>query len=456
MNLREFIKFQLHFFLLEDTSEQLSKKLNPDEKRQADEALHIINNQIPGYEKFRWPDENYLSKNQWNYIIENLVELAKKSNDKKYSKIFSNIYYLSPIRYFKSDGTQKNSNSPFFNSIIKNNKSLQSYYLENSNKFTEASEQAWEKMFYTDYWFQVLNKYKSIDGSNFGAFVSKYLQGLTKDYLKSSINKDDRINQSLNKDNSNVNLFPKDKIYKDKNHLNGDHHSKIFQLRKAFEYIFNSAKTLPLTTVQQNALQALREMVLNLKSYEEIANEFPELLGEKAPYSIVISRLKNKALINCANEILSPYNLYYNIFSDINWQQKYNLPNDIIDQILNKFNSISKYSPPDKRKFANDFTLFAKYGLTPKEIFDKCYKESYSGSKNIINMIHSNLFTNDDFIILADRTLKKFGFTINFEDIPWSQYIKISKEFQNAEKNKQQIRQYAENFISEVKRNINK
>lgn len=324
-------------------------------------------------------------------------------------------------------------------------------YYKHPFEFFQALEKAWEKTFYSERWSEIVNKYQDIPNGNFGSFVAMYLYNSSRDFLKSELSNpnfktfnykyQDRGQSSRN-------------IYSLKNNTsNTDFYFKNFiNFKKAMRSIINSAQTLNLKPVQKQSLKALEEIVFNFKNYDEIGQT---MFDDDVIVGAVNSRLKS-ILNKIAKPMLEPYGITPDIFSDPNWKTKHqNLPANIVDQIINQFNTTSKAGGTEKRKYTHAFKLFADEHYTPEEIAKFTENSSKITADKVQNSINSNLKHNEKFIRLADSILREFGFPISFEDIEWADYIKAGKQLKATQDSRSQIKQYAENFISEVKRIIN-
>lgn len=124
MNLREFINKTIQKIVLEDSSDVLGSKLTPEEKSKANQALNIIINQTPESELYRWPNKSLLSDKQWDYVVEFILELAKQTNDEKYKKALSNVYYLNQTKELDNVGNIVTKNSPLVNAFLKKTQCL--------------------------------------------------------------------------------------------------------------------------------------------------------------------------------------------------------------------------------------------------------------------------------------------------------------------------------------------
>lgn len=485
--------FELHEqnnlnILSEDTSEEFAAKLSPEQKAHAGQILQILLSQKPGWDKYRWDPSgsNKLSQTQWNYIIESLLEMAIKTQDSKFAKIFSSIYAIQPTRKTDQNGNSVTDNSAAYNSILNSNSKLRDWASKNNDIILDAAENAWGRLFYTKDWFQVLNAYKNQKGSNFGAFILQRIGSWTEDltlknpkvatrFNSKSLDApshitgkstdldggleggdpnvdgdddedanssgydtgvpDDEDNAS-DKGDTGFNAIPdEDKATKRQQAAK----VKFLQFQKAVMNIIKAAKTLNLSQINQKALIVLQEIVQNFLNYDEIVKKHPGWF-ENSDVKSVESKLKSKNLIKAANTILAQYHVNYDIFSEHDWQTKYNLGPEIIDEIIKVFNETSKYSPVDKRAYAHVFKLYALEHKTPKEISKIPIPSIYnkekknSGNADAAKSALANLsYQVANFQALADSILREYGFPIEFSNIEWKDYWEAGKEMQRQE-----------------------
>lgn len=507
----------------EESSAAMANRFNktPEgqaQKKQADKVIDILSNQRPGWEKYRWDpsgisSQDNLDQQQWNYIVESLTEMAIESQDPKYSKIFSNIYTVLPQSSFDDAGNQITKNSAAYNYMISANEVLRDVSEKNPSMVSEALASAWEKVFYTDYWWKLLNSHKTKDkiGSNFGRLVTRALITEAKDILKSRISKEKLGTTSLDapsnitgkstdvEDGGSSDDFDFDsdedgiktgnkspKIDDEEDHYNDNEDSeqadipdrdskskktatlKYFKFQKAVDKILNSAKTMPLTNQQQQGVFALGEILHNFKTYDEIALEFPNMFAKtdeqgntvNAEVKLVQSRLKS-ILNKVAAPMLKPYGVTPDIFADPQWQTNNELPTDIVDQIIKQFDAVSKAGTSEKRQYTHAFREYAQNHLTPEQIAEKPAQGVYNKEKRKTSSAEEvytsvmNLNRNQKFEALADSILHEFGFPVAFDSINWSDYWKAGKELQALQNSQKELSSFQkENYEEFLAKNL--
>jgi hypothetical protein len=117
-----------------DALNQMSPKLKTD----ADKVIQILDQQLPGWEKYHWDPsgkEGKLNWKQWDYIVETLFERALATKDLKYGKIFSVIYNILPTRKSDKDGNSISVNSPVVNNLLKVSNRMNMYYKNNPQEY---------------------------------------------------------------------------------------------------------------------------------------------------------------------------------------------------------------------------------------------------------------------------------------------------------------------------------
>lgn len=470
-------------FLSEDTSAEFAAKLNPERKAYADKVIDILVNQKPGWHNYQWDPTgktNKLNETQWNYIVETLAEQAVSTQDPKYGVIFSSIYNAQP----KRGENNREVDSALYNTLVNKSGKLAQWAKSKKDVVQDAIINAWGKLFYTDTWLDVLNKYKSTPGKNFGSFLLNtlwfYVQDLTKasDVTKrvtgfnsidapsnvtgkatdldggmedgipndGGIEDDDEFEpvgdgstgvpddrEDLNADQAETGILAKpdsgnaDVEFQDR----ATREFKKFQ--KSVMVLINSARTLGLPELQQKGLIVLKDIIVNFLDYNEIANKYSDAFGG-ADVKGVVNKLKRKNFIEAANNVLSKYHVTYDIFQEKDWESKYNIPSSVVQEILDNYFSRVTYSSSEKAEFVHIFQCYALKHMTPEQIAAtpremKNKSKGKTGTAMAAEDALNSLKKNPRFIALADSTFNEFGFPkVKFNNIAWQDIWKAGRK----------------------------
>lgn len=500
--------------ILKESSEHLAKLLTPEQKTQAEQVLNIMITQKPGWEKYQWDPSgkvNGVSQQQWNYIVEKILELYQATGDDKYKNILGNAYTFA--RKTTGVGEEAHTtNSALYNSIIGPllaNTALERLQAQDPDFLYTVLSRVWGRIFAggkidpkagkyagqtnVDAWKKIVDDYLSSEKSNFGAYLREIIFKDVRDLIKVEMDKGSTI--SLDKpnktgkssdigdeDESGIEDIRQGEEFGDEENIEGGDEAthgyenitadadtekqkraaeKVKKFQKAVSDIVHASKTLGIKN--ETGLLALQEMGLNFLSYEEIAAKYPDLFKEKETQNVdaIKSILKNKNLIKISNEVLSKYIQnpesvteakkevdfgLYNIFSEPNWQEKYNLGPEVVEEIIKIFKEKVSADTTLKNKYTNIFREYALNHLTPEQIADNLSDitkkirgsgesslTKYGAGANLVKSALYNLGKNNRFIALADSILRENGFNIDFEEINWSDFAKAGKAMIDAE-----------------------
>jgi len=451
-----------------------------------------------------------VSQAQWNYIVEKLLELYQATGDDKYKNILGNAYTFARKTVGVGDEARTTNSALYNSMIgpLLANTALERLQAQDPDFLYTVLSRVWGRIFAggkidpkagkyadqtnVDAWKKIVDDYVSSGKSNFGAYLREIIFKDVRDLIKVEMDKGstislDRPNKTgkstdIGDDEGGIEDIRQGDEFGDEENIEGGDEAtsgyenitadaddekqkraaeKVKKFQKAVSDIIHASKTLGIK--QESGLLALQEMGLNFLSYEEIAAKYPDIFKEKETQSVdaVKSILKNKNLIRISNEVLSKYIQnqesvaeakkevdfgLYNIFSEPNWQEKYNLGPEVVEEIIKIFKEKVSASTTLKNQYTNIFREYAINHLTPEQIANRLSDitkkirgsgesslTKYGAGATLVQAALYNLGKNNRFVALADSILRENGFNVDFEGINWSDFAKAGKAMIDAE-----------------------